>query len=857
MVLDDSIYATVIDANELQPGNTRTNREISEDEKNNNIPDNISNSPCVVTGSNLLQSCESTTQYLDYESESDDETYFDCKDETPVSTVDKYTGLTKESDANENELVVYKRQDSKLKGDDDTSEQDHNFDSDFVYDEVDSNTEVIKEQNEDINSSDTEHINDEVQRSKGTDADKYDTIFDLQHFEKRDVIIGYVLDVTEIETSEISNPTIYYTNTKANNEIHAEYSKGNTDDKKEVVDIQEKEHGFIGMDDKKAVDDYPVKKEAENAADESQENKHDIYCKNAVDESEGKDNERVGNKAANKIRRQAANMFDESCERLEEEDAIVCELHFVIQDDNDDGEMVVGEILREADAIVGKREDVEISENDDEIDFESGVVTEKGYYNEIVDEMSADGMNAVEDEIYDKETVEETQKNEIQDKHGDMDSIKEVCDFIKLNEEIIGRIQGCTDAIDVEEVDSKIVNIIKGEEVKSENVGENAASTCKQVVVEILEADADIYDTKAMKGINNKKDVIVFQKAMNEVRAANDKNQKGSNEYDNDKEDFSSTDKNIKGNTFCHLEDISTQPSQKTWFTTRDWKFLKALLILLCSIPFTRGANNAIPRKVTWSLQTNPVVFGSNATLCCIVQGPETKHMAWVRDPEAIVLATGNSTLNPMKYSASIEPKGNCTYYLLTIFKIDMTDININYKCESNFDLFEQKLELREESFVMKPLRNETVTNITRENGMISVSLRIQNIYPKPECFFSSKRAKINGNISLEENGKLYNVKMAFGISEHMCEDNITAYCALGKEIEPIYFPSSNNSWTRQCPKDRHGDNSVLIVTVVIIITLLFIVVLIGLLVKKYFARKVGHAFKRVLNPNNHEAVLV
>lgn len=60
---------------------------------------------------------------------------------------------------------------------------------------------------------------------------------------------------------------------------------------------------------------------------------------------------------------------------------------------------------------------------------------------------------------------------------------------------------------------------------------------------------------------------------------------------------------------------------------------------------------------------------------------------------------------------------------------------------------------------------------------------------------FSLQRAKINGNISLEENGKLYNVKMAFGISEHMCEDIITAYCALGKEIVvSIDLPSSNNS---------------------------------------------------------------
>ncbi|XP_063428679.1 uncharacterized protein LOC134711752 [Mytilus trossulus] len=305
------------------------------------------------------------------------------------------------------------------------------------------------------------------------------------------------------------------------------------------------------------------------------------------------------------------------------------------------------------------------------------------------------------------------------------------------------------------------------------------------------------------------------------------------------------------------MEGISTQPCPKTWFTTRDWKFLEALLILLCSIPYTRGANNASPGKVTWSLHTNPVVFGSNATLCCIIHSPATNHMAWVRDPGAKVVATGDSPSNTMKYLASVEPKGNITYYLLTIINIDMTDVNVNYRCESNFDLFEQKLELREESFVMKPLSNETIMNITRENGMITVSLKMRNMFPKPECFFSSKKAKMNGNVSLEENGKLYNVKMGFSISDDMCGNDITAYCALGKKIVLIYISSSNNSWTRQCPKDRHGDNSVFIVTVVIIITLVFIVVLIYLVVKKYFARTFGHAFKQVLNPNNHAVVHV
>lgn len=109
---------------------------------------------------------------------------------------------------------------------------------------------------------------------------------------------------------------------------------------------------------------------------------------------------------------------------------------------------------------------------------------------------------------------------------------------------------------------------------------------------------------------------------------------------------------------------------------------------------------------VSWSLQTNPVVFGSNATLCCIMESPAINHMAWLlRDgPDAMIVATGDSPSNPMKYSASVEPKGNITYYMLTIINVDMTDVNVNYKCESDFDLFEQNLELSEDIFVSKSI---------------------------------------------------------------------------------------------------------------------------------------------------------
>ncbi|VDI25912.1 Hypothetical predicted protein [Mytilus galloprovincialis] len=67
--------------------------------------------------------------------------------------------------------------DSKLKEHEDTSEQDNNSDSDFLYFDKENKTRLF-----DI--------------IEGKDADKYDTISDLQNLEKSHCTIGYALDLT-------------------------------------------------------------------------------------------------------------------------------------------------------------------------------------------------------------------------------------------------------------------------------------------------------------------------------------------------------------------------------------------------------------------------------------------------------------------------------------------------------------------------------------------------------------------------------------------------------------------------------------------------------------------------------------
>ncbi|CAC5405672.1 unnamed protein product [Mytilus coruscus] len=560
----------------------------------------------------------------------------------------------------------------------------------------------------------------------------------------------------------------------------------------------------------------------------------------------------------------------------------------------------VFEILGKADDFNGEREAAKVKEeyikNDGENTEEEDELEAKTHLNKIQvfkiqgkresvekDEETA-GKNQRHNNDFDGENlgIEIAEKNydtnckkavgEILETGDDVDGEKAACCNSEINEKC-GDVGGSNEIKEMQAEEKKEVIIPRGQK---ENIDEKKAFGGKTEGIDRTKAvnemgvEDNLKDTKVFDEQDDKEDNGSSTNAVGEIQEATSNSINAIVEVkairdsldhtkatviEKFKKDMPSTDKNIKipylisicpnGNNFHQVE----RSRPKTMHTTRDWNHFEKVIILLviCGIPLAGGASNELSTKVTWSLQTNPAVFGSNATLCCIIQSPDTNHMAWVRDPHAMIVATGNNPSNPMKYSASVEPRGNITYYRLIIINIDMTDVNVKYKCESGFDLFEKKLEMREESFVMKPSSKQTVINITRENGMITVSIRILNLYPRPQCFVSSKKEKIKGNVSLEENSELYNVQMTFGISEDMCENNISVYCELGKETVPIDLPTSNNSWTQRCIKDRQGDDSVLIVTVIISITLVFIVILVGLLLKKYFARNSSHAFKPVL----------
>ncbi|XP_052104447.1 uncharacterized protein LOC127737633 [Mytilus californianus] len=562
-----------------------------------------------------------------------------------------------------------------------------------------------------------------------------------------------------------------------------------------------------------------VKEEYINIGGENTEEEDELEAKTPLKEIQGKHVDIGDYKADDKILRNDDHIDRKkvSCESVEknEETAGKSQRH-----NNDfDGENVGIEIAEKNDDTNCKKAVGEILETGDDVDGEETACWNSEKNEKCGDVGGSNDMNKMQEEEKKEEIIPRRQKENINDKRPVGGNIKDIDHTKAVNE------MGIEDNLK----DTKLFD-------DQDDKGDNGSTT--NAVVEIQEATSnninEIVEIKAIRdSLDNTKSTVIKKF----------------------KKDIPTTDKNIKmpslisicpnGNNFHQVE----RSRSKTVHTPRDRNHFEKVILLLViyGIPLAGGASNELSTKVTWSLQTHPAVFGSNATLCCIIQNPDISHMAWVRDPNAMIVATGNSPSNPMKYSASVEPRGNITYYRLTIINVDMTDVNINYKCESGFIFLEKKLELKEESFVMKPSSKETAINITRENGMITVLLGIRNLYPRPDCFFSSKKEKINGNVSLEEKGKLFNVKMTFSISEDMCEKNISAYCALGQETVSIDLPSSNNSWTHRCLKDRHGDNSVLIVTVIISITLVFIVLLIGLLLKKYFARNCSYAFKLVL----------
>lgn len=105
---------------------------------------------------------------------------------------------------------------------------------------------------------------------------------------------------------------------------------------------------------------------------------------------------------------------------------------------------------------------------------------------------------------------------------------------------------------------------------------------------------------------------------------------------------------------------------------------------------------------VQWKRETNPVMFGKNVTLTCMVGRKEgcnkTVTRRWDAGPNRnILLLNGRSTNSLKYYEVSEEP---CENFSLVIMKFDLKDVNWEYWCSFGFDTSRQMLMLDDRHFI-------------------------------------------------------------------------------------------------------------------------------------------------------------
>ncbi|CAC5357884.1 unnamed protein product [Mytilus coruscus] len=203
------------------------------------------------------------------------------------------------------------------------------------------------------------------------------------------------------------------------------------------------------------------------------------------------------------------------------------------------------------------------------------------------------------------------------------------------------------------------------------------------------------------------------------------------------------------------------------------------------SIVFIVQIQILIGTAVQWQRETNPVVFGKNVTLTCMVGRKEgcdkTTTRRWDGGPDRNILLLNGHSSNSSKYQeVAAEP---CKNFSLVIMQFDLTDVDLEYWCSFGFQTSRQKLMLDDRHFVGVP-ENKHIQITLKQYDQLRIDLKISfyKVYPKPTC-----KIKIGGEHWSDETlvsnqvGRFFNSSLHYitTIEKSQCKDNVITICRL------------------------------------------------------------------------------
>ncbi|VDI59472.1 Hypothetical predicted protein [Mytilus galloprovincialis] len=166
------------------------------------------------------------------------------------------------------------------------------------------------------------------------------------------------------------------------------------------------------------------------------------------------------------------------------------------------------------------------------------------------------------------------------------------------------------------------------------------------------------------------------------------------------------------------------------------YKFGLAFVLSLFAI-YVEGPSipNSSLDEISWKLSTKPAVFGDAIMLDCRLPKNSCCNRytrRWLGGHAFRLLVMDGVSASPKKYSEVFNSETRSSK--LTINALNPKDVNIPYECTYGFTTYIKELALSEDMFESYPYKPYDVNVTTVRGNILTVEIKLQPVYPKPNC---------------------------------------------------------------------------------------------------------------------------
>ncbi|CAC5383213.1 unnamed protein product [Mytilus coruscus] len=192
--------------------------------------------------------------------------------------------------------------------------------------------------------------------------------------------------------------------------------------------------------------------------------------------------------------------------------------------------------------------------------------------------------------------------------------------------------------------------------------------------------------------------------------------------------------------------------------------------------------------KIHWELLTKPAVFGDAIMLDCRL--PENAccnryTRRWLGGHGLRLLVMDGVSTRPEKYSEVFNDETRSSK--LTIHAFNSEDVNIPYECTYGFQTYIKELALSENIFESYPSEPYDVNVTTERENILTVQIKLQPVYPKPNCTAIFDGADLSEfmTINLKRKGFFYVViiSLQYKMVSIACPAQFNLVCQIGTNM--------------------------------------------------------------------------